>query len=114
MPILTQRRSLFTFSRTGFFIVFLTQGAGKTVTVTHDFPVHEPFTLGAVCMCVSLTDLWFGALCFSLSRLRMGSSFPFSDRVSSRCFSVEDRGGCFPHVFVAVVSPTLWAIVGYE
>ena len=78
------------------------------------FLVHEPFMLRAVCMCVSLTDLWFGALCFPLSRLRIGSSFPFSDHLSSRCFSVEDWGSCFPHVFVVVVSPTLWVAMGYE
>ena len=65
-------------------------------------------------MCVSLTDLCFGALCFPLSRMRIGSSFPFSDCVSSRCFSVEDRGDFFPHDFVVVVSPALWDVVGYE
>ena len=50
-----QRHFLLTFSCTGFFIIFLMHEAGETVIVTHDFPVHEPFTLRRMCVCVFLS-----------------------------------------------------------
>ena len=49
-PLLTHRNSA---------LVFLTQGAGEIVAVTQDSRVQEPFTLGAVCLCVPYRFRWY-------------------------------------------------------
>ena len=40
-------------------LVFLTQGTGEIVAVTQYFRVQEPFTLGAVHLCVPYQCRWY-------------------------------------------------------